>query len=234
MTESRRRRPSLRDLRSLGVVPPVDERVLADVRRRVEEAARELPIESASIGPYDRSVRFDLSRRQQWVGVGGLLAAVAASVVFVAIAPWAVDTTRPDVVASGTGELPGEASGGCAFEYSPETLAERTLAFDGTVEKIDSGGPFAGNSVEIRVEEWFVGKPEGVQEFVVVNMAPPSDQGAGQYSDSRQAESPTYTVGTRLLVAGESTREELLVWGCGFTRYYEPATSDEWRRAFGS
>ncbi len=55
-------------------------------------------------------------------------------------------------------------------------------------------------------------------------------------SDSRQLTSPSYTVGTRLLVSGEIPQEETslqdaTVWGCGFTRYYDPTTADAWRTA---
>ncbi len=55
-------------------------------------------------------------------------------------------------------------------------------------------------------------------------------------SDSRQLTVPSYTVGTRLLVSGEFSQEgtslqDAIIWGCGFTRYYDPTTADAWRTA---
>ena len=47
---------------------------------------------------------------------------------------------------------------------------------------------------------------------------------------------PTFRVGTRLLVSGRGRNEgtsgqTVVAWGCGFTRYYDPATADSWRAA---
>lgn len=49
---------------------------------------------------------------------------------------------------------------------------------------------------------------------------------------------PSYGLGTRLLVSGEprwggGALTDAMAWGCGFTRYYDKATADNWRAAFG-
>jgi len=47
---------------------------------------------------------------------------------------------------------------------------------------------------------------------------------------------PSFQVGTRLLVCGRGRNvgtpaQDVLAWGCGFTRYDDPATAELWRAA---
>lgn len=51
-----------------------------------------------------------------------------------------------------------------------------------------------------------------------------------------QAPARSYGLGSRLLVSGEprwggTALEDAIAWGCAFTRYYDPATANSWRRA---
>jgi hypothetical protein len=218
-------------LASLRDVPPVEEEVLAGVHAVIGRAAA---VERAA-GTTPRPVRRRSPRHRTWLAAGALAATITAAAAVVA-SPWSVQTTAPDVVATGTGPLPeggpGTAVGSCAYEYNLSALDERAFAFDATVTAIDSGGLFGTNQVTFQVHEWFRG---GTEPVVTLDMIPPVEPGDA-VSDSRQLTSPSYTVGTRLLVSGEFPQEETslqeaTVWGCGFTRYYDPTTADAWRTA---
>lgn len=225
------RRAAYEPLTSLRDVPPVEQKVLAGVHAAIERAAAAERAEGTTPLP----VRRRSPRRRTWLAAAAVAATVTAAAAVV-ISPWSVQTTPPDVVATGTGPLPeggsGTAVGSCAYEYSLSALAERAFAFDGTVSVIDSGGLFGTNQVTFQVHEWFRG---GNEPVVTLDMVPPVEPGK-PISDSRQLTSPSYTVGTRLLVSGEFPEEGTalqngIVWGCGFTRYYDPTTADAWRTA---
>jgi len=67
---------------------------------------------------------------------------------------------------------------------------------------------------------------------VTLDMTPPQpDRGQAVLESAL-----SYGVGTRLLVSGEprwggAPLTDAIAWGCGFTRYYDPATADAWRNA---
>ncbi len=116
--------------------------------------------------------------------------------------------------------------------YSPERVAERAFAFDGTVTGIGpaqtnhSPAPVPLNlrSVTFRVNNWFKGGSAGT---AVVDMDAP-DAGS----------TTAYRIGTRLLVSGMprwggAPLTEAVAWGCGFTRYYSPSTAAAWATATG-
>jgi hypothetical protein len=122
----------------------------------------------------------------------------------------------------------------CIDSYNDRTIAERSFAFDGTVAAIGPGGTDEEGkgmldtvAVTFAVNEWFTG---GTDETVTVDLMPPSGDVAGDGT-------PAYEVGTRLLVSGEARwggppLQDAIAWSCGgFTRYYEPAVADAWRRA---
>jgi hypothetical protein len=131
---------------------------------------------------------------------------------------------------SGPSEL-GRAMMDCAATYTPESLAERAFAFDGTV--VEVGAPPAADEqdalyvdVTFEVAEWFHG---GDADRFAVSMFPPEVVSS--------IDNETYQVGSRLLVTGEDRWErerieEPVAWYCGFTRTYSPAMADEWRQAF--
>jgi hypothetical protein len=225
------RRAAYEPLASLRDVQPVEEEVLAGVHVMIERAAAAERAADTTRG----AVRRRSPRHRTWLAAGTVAAAIAAAAAVVT-SPWSVQTTPPDVVATGTGPLPeggsGAAVGSCAYEYSLSALDERAFGFDATVTAIDSGGLFGTNQVTFQVHEWFRG---GTEPVVTLDMIPPVEPGE-PVSDSRQLTSPSYTVGTRLLVSGEIPQEgtspqDGTVWGCGFTRYYDSMTADAWRTA---
>lgn len=132
----------------------------------------------------------------------------------------------------------------CVADYSPDELAERAFAFDGTVTQIgpattNRGGEgdleYAG--VTFTVAEWFAG---GEASTITVDMT----QAYGSATDtsissSDSAETPSFDVGTRLLVSGEprwggAALDDPIAWSCGFTQVFDEQTAQEWREANGS
>ena len=145
------------------------------------------------------------------------------------------DTPPPATssAAQRTGALPDAPNGSCAFGYSPRELARRAFAFDGTVTSIGPAHTDRPRSVlrhvgvTFAVNEWFAG---GSGATVTVDMSSPLSYlvSAGY--------APAYEVGTRLLVSGEhrwggTTMADAIVWGCGFSRYYDAGAADSWREA---
>jgi len=130
---------------------------------------------------------------------------------------------------------PGGAAASCVEEYSPASVTGRAFAFDGTIAAIGparSNRPGAGLDLvaaTFTVNQWFQG---GSGATVTVDINPP--EARRSIDDS----GPSYGVGTRLLVSGEprwggAPLTDAIVWGCGFTRYYDQATANSWRAAFG-
>jgi hypothetical protein len=129
------------------------------------------------------------------------------------------------------GEVEVEHQASCVEAYSPAAVSGRGFAFDGRVTAIGVGStdrPGEGHlgyaGVTFAVRHWFV-RDDG--SSITIDMAPPS--GGARLEETP----PTYEVGTRLLVSGESRwggpgLEDALAWGCGFTRYYDAETAKEW------
>ena len=130
-----------------------------------------------------------------------------------------------------TGPLGVSGLASCVEEYSPRAVVGRGFAFDGTVVKIGDGttnrsgkGRLRYAGVTFAVDSWFVG---GSGATMTIDMAPP---GGGTRLEEAP---PSYEIGTRLLVSGESrwgegVLQDGLAWGCGFTRYYDSQTAEEW------
>lgn len=108
---------------------------------------------------------------------------------------------------------PGMAT--CVETYSLDTLANREIAFDGTLTKTD------GDRVTFAVNEVFTGDVDDTETLgggtVVTADAPPSS-----------ASGPGLQVGDRALVAGSDG----FAWGCGFTQPHNPDVADQWRETF--
>ncbi|WP_433726429.1 hypothetical protein ACQP2Y_09410 [Actinoplanes sp. CA-051413] len=186
-----------------------------------------------------RRVRHARRSRIAW-GAGALVAASVAAVVgagALSDPPPAERTATPPLAASSaaqrTGALPDAANGSCAFGYSPRELARRAFTFDGTVTAIGPAhsdrpnGVLTHVGVTFTVNEWFSGGSGGT---VTVDMSSPH----GYLVWAGYA--PAYGIGTRLLVSAEhrwggTTMADVIAWGCGFTRYYDPMAADEWRAA---
>jgi hypothetical protein len=135
----------------------------------------------------------------------------------------------------GTTETPlgAIAAASCVEAYSPEAVAGRAFAFDGTVTAI---GPARSNrpgvelplsAVTFEVHTWFGG---GSGDTVTVDMdTPPPNTWI-------EPSVPRYEIGTRLLVSGEprwggEPLDDAIAHPCGFTRPYDPRTAAEWAAA---
>ena len=103
---------------------------------------------------------------------------------------------------SRTGEVPTRITK-CVLDGSPR------WAFDGTVTAIDDG------RVTFEVHESFRGD---LPATYVVEMGAPVTAGHSEAS-------PSYAVGTRLLVSGSGSE----AWGCGGTLYYDAGSAADWR-----
>jgi hypothetical protein len=130
-----------------------------------------------------------------------------------------------------TGDLFGDAGGfSCVEQYSPQTLAGRSFAFDGTVASIGerSSHPEVADPyvpITFTVQQWFRGG-----QGTTVTLAMFSPDAVSSVGNT------TYAVGSRLLVSGERRGvepgpDELVAWACGFTRWYDTATAAEWENA---
>ena len=120
----------------------------------------------------------------------------------------------------------------CIEVYSPETLVNRSFAFDGTVASIEErtdpklpAGEGQTPWVTFDVNEWFLG---GSGNTVGIWM--------GQLNVETSAGSVSAEVGTRLLVSGEprwggEPLEDPLAWTCGFTQEWSEAAAAEWKAA---
>lgn len=145
--------------------------------------------------------------------------------------------------------LPDNGVSKCVEEYTPQAVAHRAFAFDGTVTHIGPGttdrpdngrlnGPGAGHpglvAVTFTVSHWFHG---GTSATVTADMASPVTQ--GEQSPATKAgdrAGKSYGIGSRLLVSGGPrwggpALQDAVAWGCGFTRYYDPQTASAWRQA---
>lgn len=129
-----------------------------------------------------------------------------------------ISTPSPEPAPIATDPDPGEVQGGgfasCAFEYTPQTLAEREFAFEGVITGAD------GDDLTFDVGEVFTGDvPDPVTLGGGILLV-----GGGTVStgDSNLA------VGDRVLVAGD----DRFAWACGFTQPWDQAVADEWRSTF--
>lgn len=162
------------------------------------------------------------SRRRRVAGAGAIvsiLAVLAIGVVVVAGGP--DETGDPAPLASGDstpstepGSPPGMAT--CVETYSLETLANREVAFDGTLTAIQ------GDQVTFEVNEVFAGD---LGDTVVLGGAGIVTAG----STASSVEGPTLAVGDRALVAGDGG----FAWGCGFTQPHDPDVAEQWRDTLG-
>ncbi|WP_027344400.1 hypothetical protein [Hamadaea tsunoensis] len=178
-------------------------------------------------------------RRVRLLSTGGAAVLVAGSIAGYAAthrstpqppAAMAAATPTPTPDGGRYGPLPDSPAQSCAVQYSAKTLADRAFSFDGTVVRI--GPPLSNRTgvalplegVTFEVHRWFRG---GSADTVTVDLmpAPPALEGV-----------PAYGPGTRLLVSGQprwggTPTQAAIAWGCGFTRYYDPATAAQWAEA---
>lgn len=124
------------------------------------------------------------------------------------------DVADPVTTPDGTGERPDAMPPGggmamCIAVYSPETLAEREVAFAGTVTAM------SGDDITFDVEEVFRG-----DLGATVTLG-----GAGFVGGINPDNPAPVAVGDRVLVAGDGG----FAWGCGFTQPYDEDVAATWR-----
>lgn len=133
----------------------------------------------------------------------------------------------------GKGEPEAAVGYSCVQTYSPETLVQRSFAFDGTVlatelrrDPLLPEGEDEVPWVTFEVNRWFRGG---------------SASEVGVWVDVLNTETSAGTIsaepGTHLLVAGEprwggKPLEDPIAWACGFTQPWTPAAVAEWQAAF--
>ena len=193
------------------------------------------------------AVRKTKQRRRTLTLVAGATSVVVGLAAGITVAEWPnpastqapVAAPKPSAITSapsGVGALPDATAASCAFSYSPQIVADRAFAFDGTVSSIGAartnraGVELPLVAVTFHVNRWFKG---GTADTVTVDMYEPT-QSNRQYP--QEVTVATYGVGTRLLVSGEPRwggmpLQDAIAWACGFTRYYDPRTASDWADA---
>lgn len=125
------------------------------------------------------------------------------------------ELSDPIVAEDGTSGL-----GQCAFEFSPQTLAERQFAFDGTVAEIVEpeamDGPYA---VVFEVSRWYRGGGGATVTLQSYDVS-----GTSLAGDLRLQE------GERILASGDDG----MLWGCGFSMPYSDQDAGVFEQAFAS
>jgi len=178
-----------------------------------------------------RTARANPGQRKRLLLVLGavVIAVLAAGAVAVAVAR-SSDETPPNGTPARTGDVfGGFGSQACVETYRPEVLAQRSIAFDGTVSDAPSPAatlqPASFVPVTFRVNRWYNG---GSGSTAVIDMHPPVIV-AG-------SDNATYAVGSRMLVAAEPANgggsPRPTAWACGFTRWYTEADARVWRGVF--
>jgi hypothetical protein len=185
-------------LEALRAVNPVDDNQLpsaslARIRARVQE-------DVMTTGATGRRVPRLLA-----TGIGVAAVGVLALIALLG--------GRDNAAGTPPGSSIGPGSAACVEQYSTATLANRTIAFDGTVSAI------AGDRVTFAVNHAYRGVTGTTVTLDATGMTGTTVTSAG---------GPNLTMGERYLVAGEAT----FVWSCGFTQPYEPDVAVTWSRVF--
>lgn len=160
---------------------------------------------------------------------GGLLVAAAGFIVIVAVVGWIAlrNADGPVRARSNASWLTGNGTtmGSCVEQFSAETLASRSWAFDGTItEVVRPIDPHSGapedilTSVTFRVDHWYKG---GSGDTVTVKTynTPGSQTSNGD---------PDPSIGARILASGEDD----YIWGCGFSKPFNDENASVFAQAF--
>ncbi len=148
---------------------------------------------------------------------------------------------------SSCGPAGGSSVASCVELYSPENLAHRAFAFDGTITAIElredpawpsneqTGEGVAHNPwVTFKVNRWYKGGGASEVGIWMPGLQDPSAASGAGLEDTIAAQ-----VGTRLLVAGAprgigAAPEQGIAWGCGFTQPYTEQLAAEWEAAIAA
>lgn len=172
-------------------------------------------------------------RRRFALAASGIAMAVVVAVVAIAVVS-GNDTAPDEQIAGG---VPLASAAMCVESYDLDTLANRDVAFDGTVTSLD------GDQVTFSVHKWFT---DGSGNETTLNSnglgggaTAPLDGSVDETTlDSNDLTSggitslggPGLEEGQRYLVAGSGE----FVWACGFTMTYDTAIANQWATVFGS
>jgi hypothetical protein len=151
------------------------------------------------------------TRPSRWIRPAMAIAAAAAVALgVVAVAGGGDSDPQPVAEPPTSPGGPVSSSLSCVEVYSPETLARREIAFDGTVQSVD------GDEITFRVGHWYRG---GSDDTVTLG-------GALTLTSQTSAGQPVpLEPGTRMLVAGDGG----FAWSCGFTQPYDAGTAASWQ-----
>lgn len=181
---------------------------LDELRRANPDTERRLPSESkARVWARIQEATMDTHQKtgNRRAMVLGLAGAAVVGVVAVALVLNNGGSPAPT-------DDPATGIGSCVETYSPEALANRDFAFDGTVTAIN------GDEVTFAVTERFVGSGGNEITLTATGMTGTSITSAG---------GPNLAEGERYLVAGDDT----FVWACGFTQPYAASVAADWANA---
>lgn len=152
------------------------------------------------------------------IAIGGLVLASVLALVVIALprgtapasaGPSPGGNLTPGPLATVSG--PGMAS--CVEPYSPQALAHRGIAFDGTVTEIN------GDDVSFHVNLAYRGVTKDSITLTTTGMTGGAITSAG---------GPMLAIGSRYLVAGE----DHFAWACGYTQPYDPTVASLWVATF--
>ena len=173
----------------------------SDTRARVWARVQEVTMSTPS--------RAD-ERRQNWILAFGM-AATAAFFLWAFVARPASIGPSQDPVGGVDGGAAGGGAAGICLAFSPEELAKRDFAFDGSLTAVD------GDQATFTVNASFIGDEGGS-----VTLTAPLSSGDIAFEGGTEL-----VVGDRYLVSGDDG----IVWGCGFTQPYSDAAAAEWASA---
>jgi hypothetical protein len=139
------------------------------------------------------------------------MGALAISVAVVSVATILQSTGTERIV----GGIPIASSAMCLESYDLGTLANRDVAFDGTLTGLDDSG-----EATFDVNRWFTG---GTGATAVLDAAAVSGGLTSMGSEGADLEA-----GGRYLVSGSGGT----LWACGFTMTYDTDIAEEWARVF--
>ncbi|MBA2700634.1 MAG: hypothetical protein H0U58_02900 [Chloroflexi bacterium] len=152
--------------------------------------------------------------RTRLLGLGVGAAAAALALILVVGRPAAAPGVVPGGSVGSVGSA-GVGSASCVEPYSgPASIANRTLAFDGTVTAI------SGDKVTFAVNAAYRGAGDPTITLDAEGMTGTTITSAG---------GPNLAVGERYLVAGD----DHFVWSCGYTQPYDAALAAQWQAAAG-
>lgn len=155
--------------------------------------------------PITAPARRRLPRLALAMGAVGMLAAVMTATAV-------LRSTGVDRIVGG---IPVASSAMCLETYDIGTLANRDVAFDGTLISLGGSGEAAFD-----VHRWFIGGTgaTAVLDATIVTGGLTPMGGAGA----------AFEVGERYLVSGSGGT----LWACGFTMTFDTAIAEQWAEVF--